>query len=184
MSRQFEKALAFHCSPAMFGIKPSNLINISLKDFPNVLKEIEELNKAFNPKISFKILNQTQNKVLILVYQERKLAKAIFNSHNYEYLLDYNYPCCKNLDQYLEVLQQKLNYQSFPHEIGVFLGYDLEDIKEYQKGNKNCLFVGYWKVFSDIERKMKIFNQYTKCKNIVFKLLDKGYRLQTIIQGR
>lgn len=181
MCKQFERTLAFHCAPALFGIKASNLINVCLKDFSNLDEEIEELNKSFNPRICFRILNKTNTKALILVYQEYKLSRAIFNNRAYEFLLEYNYPKEKNLDLYLKHLTNKMKSDSFPHEIGVFLGYDLDDIKEYQNGNKNCLLVGYWKVFSDKERKMKIFNQYTKCKNIVSSLLNKGYRLEAII---
>lgn len=182
MCKQFEKLLAFHCSPALFGIKPSNLVNISLKDFPNINEELEHLNRKFNPRIYFKLLNKTISRALILVYQASKLSKTIFDSDNYDFLLNYNYPNEKNLEVYLDKLQTKLsNNEDFPHEIGVFLGYDLDDIKEYQSGNKNCLYVGYWKVFSKKEEKMKIFDQYTKCKNAVFRLLDKGYRLEAII---
>lgn len=181
MCKQFEKALAFHCSPALFGIKPSNLINLDLKDYPNLEKEIEELNRSFNPRISFKILKISSKNALVLVYQERKLYRAIFNTEGYEYLLNYDYPKVKDLNAYIECLKERIIMNDFPHEIGVFLGYDLDDIKEYQKGNKNCLMVGYWKVFSDKEKKMKIFNQYTRCKNIVSSLLNKGYRLEAII---
>jgi len=181
MCKQFEKALALHCSPALFGIKPSNLINLELKNYPNLDEEIEELNSMFNPRISFYVLKKTQKNALVLVYQERKICRALFNNCSYLYLLGFNYPKEKKLDLYLECLKDRMNISDFPHEIGVFLGYDLNDIIEYQKGNKNCILVGYWKVFSDKERKMKIFEQYNKCKSIVSRLLDKGYRLEAII---
>lgn len=181
MCKQFERTLAFHCAPALFGIKASNLINVCLKDFPNLDNEIADLNKDFNPRIFFKILNKTDKKALILVYQEYKLSRALFNMKAYLYLQGFNYPKERDLDSYLNHLSSKMKNEEFPHEIGVFLGYDLDDIREYQNGNKNCLYVGYWKVFSDKERKMKIFDQYTKCKNIVSSLLNKGYRLEAII---
>lgn len=181
MCKQFEKALALHCSPALFGIKPSNLINLDMREYPNLEEEIDDLNKNFNPRLSFKILKSTSKNALVLVYQERKLYRALFNSDGYEYLRKFNYPKEKNLEAYISCLKDRILLNDFPHEIGVFLGYDLSDIKEYQNGNKNCLLVGYWKVFSEKERKLKIFNQYTKCKNIVSKLLAKGYRLETII---
>ena len=37
--------------------------------------------------------------------------------------------------------------QGFPHEIGVFLGYPVEDVEGYmQNDGKNFLLVGYWKM--------------------------------------
>lgn len=179
MSKQFEKLLAFHCSPALFGIKPSNLMNVSLKDFPNIDSLIEELNNSFS-KVSFELMKITKTSALILVYKKTKLSNAIFKKDNYDYLLSNGYPENKELNSYLNLLKERLKTSDFPHEIGVFLGYDLDDIKEYKSGNKNCLLVGYWKVFSKKEEKEKIFDQYTRCKNIVSSLLNKGYNLNAI----
>ena len=39
----------------------------------------------------------------------------------------------------------------FPHEIGVFLGYPLDDVKGFIKNEgKKYLMIGYWKVYSDL----------------------------------
>lgn len=184
MTKQFEKTLVYHCSPALLGIKSANLINVSIDKYPNIFNELEELNRLFNPRIIFTILHVTNKHVLILVYRKNKLAKTIFNDNSYSYLLKYNYPILKDLDVYLECLKQRLissGKNNFPHEIGVFLGYDLNDIIEFQNGNKNCLLVGYWKVFSDLENKKKIFNQYNKCISTVYSLIEKGYDLENIL---
>lgn len=181
MCKQFENILVQHCSPAIFGLKASNLISVSLDKCPNIENEIIKLNEMFNNRISFRILSKTNSSILVLVYKEAKLCRTIFNESNYEYLLNYSYPIEKNLDKYLIHLEKRLANSEFPHEIGVFLGYSLDDIMEYQNGNKNCLYVGYWKVFKDKEKKLKIFNQFTKCKNTVLSLVNKGYNLESII---
>ena len=48
----------------------------------------------------------------------------------------------------------------FPHEIGVFLGYPLEDVKGFidNKG-KNCESCGVWKVYCNREEKDKLFQK-------------------------
>ena len=181
MCKRFENLLAFHCSPALFGIKPSNLINVSIKDFPNIVDIVDELNHTFCNKICFEILRLTNSSALILVYQANKLQRALFKESNYNYLLKYNYPKNKSVREYIDLLKARLELTEFPHEIGVFLGYDLNDIVDFEKGDKKCIFIGCWKVFSNPDEKIKIFNQYTKCKNIVFSLLRKGYSLEGII---
>ena len=45
MGSRLEQALALHCSPALFGIKSSNLINCYYKDFPNLEEDINKLNE-------------------------------------------------------------------------------------------------------------------------------------------
>ncbi len=182
MSKNFERILAMHCSPALLGIKSSNLINCSKQEFPNILEEINELNQAYNPRIHFMNLMTKDNRVLILVYQNSKLYRTIFDEKNHEYLLSHNYPKDKDLASYIDCLKMRMkNMEDFPHEIGVFLGYDLEDIIEFEKGEKECIYVGYWKVFSKKEEKIQIFNQFTKCRTIVTNLIEKGYSLEAII---
>jgi hypothetical protein len=69
----------------------------------------------------------------------------------------------------------------FPHEIGIFLNYPLEDVKGFiTSPNSGVKCVGYWKVYEDEEAKKKTFELYDKCTgNIVNKLLG-GKSLQTI----
>lgn len=182
MTTKFEKFLAMHCSPAICGIKSSNLVNCSRADFPDPKRNVEELNRIFYPKISFTILNVEKKRVLLLVYQKEKLSKTLFNCKNYEYLIAHDYPKEKEITKYLSCLKGRIkDYDTFPHEIGVFLGYALEDIIDFQEGSKECVYIGYWKVYSRKEEKIEIFNRYTKCRNIVTKLLEKGYHLEAIV---
>ena len=81
----------------------------------------------------------------------------------------------------LDSLKERINQDSFPHEIGVFLGYDLSDIKSYIDG-KECLYVGYWKVYSNVSEKVKLFNKYTRCKNAVIRMLDKGFPIENYMR--
>jgi hypothetical protein len=78
-------------------------------------------------------------------------------------------------------LRERMEEDSFPHEIGVFLGYDLSDIKSFIEG-KECLYVGYWKVYSNVEEKMEIFDKYARCKNAVMRMIDKGYPIENYMR--
>ena len=52
----------------------------------------------------------------------------------------------------------KMVKQSFPHEIGVILGYPLEDVKGYmENGGQKCLLNGYWKVYNNPEEAKRKF---------------------------
>lgn len=55
----------------------------------------------------------------------------------------------------------------FPHEIGLFLGYPVEDVKGFIENKASCAkCVGYWKVYGDEEKAQKLFNQYKKCTGV------------------
>ena len=88
---------------------------------------------------------------------------------------------CKIIESMLDDLKNRLNNEDFPHEIGVFLGYDLDDIKSFIEGEE-CIYVGYWKVYSKLNEKLEIFNKYTRCRNCVINLIDKGFPIESFMR--
>lgn len=177
MSKKFEQALALHCSPALCGIKASNLINVDYSD--DLFKEIEELNKKFT-NFRFYILKKDKNKVLILIYRKRVLERELNRNSNKEFLKELGYDV-SSIDSMLLCLKERIAYDDFPHEIGVFLGYDLSDIKSFIE-NKKCLYTGYWKVYSNLDEKLELFSKYTRCKNCVIKMIDKGFPIENFMK--
>lgn len=182
MSKRFEELLVYHCAPALCGIKSSNLISVVNKEFPNIDSYIAELNKRYSPKREFKILRKTKKTSLILVYTSKKLYNTLFSEENYQFLLKNNYPKEKEISSYLDALVSKIsNNKTFPHEIGVFLGYDLDDVIAFEEG-RACLYSGDWKVYSNIDTKIQTFERFTKCKNNFLNLITKGYRLEELLR--
>ena len=177
MSKVLEQLLVTHSSPAICGLKASNLINIKYSD--SIYKEIEELNKK-HPKLCFYILKKDKDKVLVLVYRKNILKKKLYESENLAFLEELGYDTT-SVESMLLCLKERMALDDFPHEVGVFLGYDLSDIKSFMNGNV-CLYVGYWKVYSKLDEKIELFNRYTRCKNIVTKMIDKGYPIENFMR--
>ena len=177
MSKTLERLLAIHSSPALCGIKPSNLICIDFDE--SIYEEIEELNKK-HPKLCFYILRKEKNRLLILVYRKDIFEKSLTNDECINYLEDIGYDT-SSIDNMLNDLKERLSEEEFPHEIGVFLGYDLNDIKSFVEGDK-CIYVGYWKVYSNLDEKLKIFNKYTKCRDCVINLVNKGFPIENFMR--
>ncbi len=177
MSTQLQRVLAIHSAPALCGIKASNLINVDYSD--DLFKEIEELNKRFN-NFRFYILKKDKNKVLVLIYRKRVLARELNRNSNKEFLKELGYDV-SSIDSMLLCLKERIAYNDFPHEIGVFLGYDLSDIKSFIE-NKKCLYTGYWKVYSNLDEKLELFSKYTRCKNCVIKMIDKGFPIENFMR--
>ena len=177
MSTQLQRALAIHSAPALCGIKASNLINVDYSD--DLFKEIAELNKKFT-NFRFFILKKDKNKVLILIYRKRVLERELNRNSNKEFLKELGYDV-SSIDSLLLCLKERIAYDDFPHEIGVFLGYDLSDIKSFIE-NKKCLYTGYWKVYSNLDEKLELFSKYTRCKNCVIKMIDKGFPIENFMK--
>lgn len=183
MSKKFEHTLAFHCGPAILGIKASNLINLFLADYPNILDEIKHLNKIFNPYYYFMVLSKKNGRILILVFQLEALKKAVLNTDSLNFLVENGYPSKKNIFTLIKYLKKRLATScDFPHEIGVFLGYDLDDTIAFLNKDKKCLYTGYWKVYSDLEKKLQTFLMFTNCRNNLLEMLSKGFSLEGIME--
>ncbi len=182
MSDNLARMLCMHSSPAICGIKASNLVSFDTNEMNNIEEEIEELNNLYSKKICFKILQHKDNRILVLIYKNQVMDKTLNNFENKEFLKSLNYNT-NSTDSMIETLQDRINASSsFPHEIGVFLGYDLSDTIEFLKGNKKCIYVGYWKVYSKLEEKKAIFDRYNMCKDRLMKLINKGYPLENFLK--
>ena len=72
--------------------------------------------------------------------------------------------------------------KDFPHEMGVLLGYPLEDVKGFiNNRGRNFLYTGYWKVYSDLQQKMDLFGRFEQAKEQMIRLLSYGMDIQEII---
>ena len=91
-------------------------------------------------------------------------------------------PCChpQEISSCKETLKQA---GPFPHEMGLLLGYPVEDVEGFIKHcGKNYLYSGYWKVYKDVEEKKKIFEAYENAKEQMILFLAQGYKMRSIIQ--
>lgn len=72
---------------------------------------------------------------------------------------------------------------AFPHEMGLLLGYPIEDVRGFiDHAGENYLYSGYWKVYQDVEAKKKLFAQYERAKEELIQLLASGIHMEWIIR--
>ena len=177
MSELFARTLAKFSAPAICGIKSSNLLSISKEEFVDLKNDIEEINNLENHKIRIFILKETTDRMLILVFQPFILESYINERNNKSFLINIGYSNLYNLGSTLNHLKLRINNSSsFPHEIGIFLGYDICDVKAFIE-HKTCLYQGPWKIYSNVEEKKKIFAQYEECTNKMLDELANGHSL-------
>lgn len=169
----FEKTLAFHTAPTLMGLKCSNLISVSLTE-DSIAPYRTEFERRSGTKM--KVLCQCRGKQLILVYRERELKKLLAQPQIMRFLRQYGYFDAMTLDEKLHHLAGRISCESFPHEIGIFLGYPLADVQGFIRNQgKNCLLCGCWKVYSDPDSARQTFAEYTKCRDILCKNLQQGF---------
>lgn len=171
-----DKYLIKHCSPTLASLKIANLFTykyICKNDFNN---QIKHLNTILNNKgIKLFILKDVNNTALIYVYRGNLLQNKFNEKQTQDFLLNYGYEHF-NVSNVLEILKIRINKsENFPHEIGIFLGYPLEDVKGFilNKG-KNCICAGCWKVYCNECEANKMFSKYKKCTDLYVRLWNEG----------
>ena len=182
----FEQELIEHCSPTLASIKAASLFTYTYKS----LKELHVRVTYWNSKmkrngITFDILSENVgvNKALIYVYRRADLEKILNRDEIRSFLLNHGYLIddneivggvnCENIILQLKKKFEKLN--QFPHEIGIFLGYPIGDVKGFIENHGcNCKCTGYWKVYCNEEEATKTFRKYKKCRDIYMNLWISG----------
>mgnify|MGYP002197944272 CR=1 FL=1 len=85
------------------------------------------------------------------------------------------YPNKFSVEEALEILQVRYELYNCPHELGIFLGFPLEDVKDFMEcKEKKCLLCGYWKVYNNTIEAKKIFDKYDEIKEYTIKNILKG----------
>lgn len=173
---KFSKILAYQSAPSMLGIKPANLFTVDKHKF-SIDENINMFNyKAASKGLKIKVLNETVNRKLLIIYNERLLQKQLSDSSVKKCFKKFGYTSDMNVDESLERLSSRIKSDgSFPHEIGLFLGYPVADVEGFIKNKgENYLICGCWKVYSNEKKAKRIFDNYDKCREYLCNKLDQG----------
>jgi hypothetical protein len=116
-------------------------------------------------RLRLMILRRSETGLLVFVFAREKLEKTIANKTIKTVLSGMGYPAGTSVFVFLEYLKKQFENRRFPHEIGFFLGYPVDDVLGFVKHQgKNYKLCGYWKVYGNVERAKLCFRQYDKCR--------------------
>lgn len=177
-----DNLIAYHCGPALAGIKSANIVSCSKDRFPNVRFEVRRLNRELNPKdIYVEMLCECENRALIMVYRAKQLLNRLNEDDISSFLKSVGYPSQVSLEGYIDFLKLRLKEKDFPHEIGAFLGYPMHDIYGFINNRKDeCLMTGEWKVYKNEAEARAVFNRYSKCRAAIMRRISSGKTLAQI----
>ena len=182
-----ENLLVMYCAPTLAGIKTANLFSCECADCCHARSVVDSWNSILNHKgVYAKIMRYRNGRVLIYVYRRDRLAKDFEKAGAKELLFSRGYGD-KSMSDMLDMLSCRLcESDDFPHEIGLFLGYPVGDVKGFiENGGKNCKLAGVWKVYEDECRAEKLFCKYKKCTDIYCMKLWEGTPITRLaVKGR
>jgi hypothetical protein len=148
-----------YCSPVLMGCKPAALFTLQSQNAYVCLSAL--LPKRF----SLMVFRKNKDRLLVFLFQKEKLEETILNGTAGTVLAGMGYPKSASILIILNYLKKQFESKRFPHEIGLFLGYPVEDVLGFvrHKG-RNYKLCGYWKVYGDVEQAKLRFRQYDACR--------------------
>ena len=175
-----DRAIIDHASPTLARLKLGSLFNYPVGEgYP---AEFTALRAQLRDRgVTMTVLKVARGKALIYLYRAEDLEKALSDGGVRGLLQTCGY---RRFDASgaIETLRRRLrDLDAFPHEIGVFLGYPLEDVLGFiENGGRNCLSCGCWKVYSNACAALAAFRRYEKCKTVYQRLFASGCPLSRL----
>lgn len=179
--KELSTQLAIQCAPLLTGNKISNLFIIDASEKGKVIRLFS------NTPIAVFVLYENDKKVTFLLYKRQELMHYLQNISVKGFMLNLGYKEMK-LEYILRELQIKYSShmtlkEEFPHELGIILEYPVEDVRAFIKNQgRNSIYVGYWKVYSNLAEALAIFEKYTIAKETLIRMVFQGYEIKQILE--
>lgn len=164
----------------MAGIKPASLVSCRHSRFPQLSRQLEVYGRAFGRKdVYFQILCTCAQRDLLLVYRRAMLEDCLGQADAAALLEGFGYRREEPLESKLARLARRAAGQGgFPHEIGLFLGYPVEDVAGFiRHGGADCKLCGCWKVYGDVEQAAQQFARINRVCRACVRRVERGESL-------
>ncbi len=177
-----ESQLILQCAPLFAKMKISTIFVLRKRQ----LQKLSHLLQGSG--ISCHTLYRDDDDVTVLLYRPQMLAiylrakraKDILHREGYSDL-GLEAVLSTFAWRYTEYRQGK---QSFPHELGLLLGYPLDDVEGFiANEGKNCLYSGYWKVYANVPAKRHLFGKYEKAREDLILQIGRGEKISKVISN-
>ena len=180
--KRMEDQLALRCAPVIVGLKAANLLIVR----NGQLSGLQILFR--DSSICFYKFADTLEKTYVLLYNRKKLAFSLSDKRVRTFLAGIGYQKF-TLGSIFRVFAGRyqdycMGKGEFPHELGLMLGYPLEDVEGFIRNHgKNYLYSGYWKVYYDLPAKKDLFRMYELARETLIELVSNGVGMAEIIDA-
>lgn len=177
-----EEQMIRHCSPTLAGMKTGNMFVSHYTDIDEMRSEIRRWNQRLTKK-GLRVLPMRfqNNRALIYVYRPKKLFCDFQDEAACRLLCKCGYGADNPERCIVQLVKRMKDYDEFPHEVGLFLGYPPEDVYGFIENKaQDCKCVGCWKVYGDVAKAQKTFAKYKKCVDVYISQYAKGRTIEQL----
>lgn len=178
--RDLQERVVRHCAPTLAGLKCGSMFRVCCC-LHGIIDHIEDIHSTVAHKgVRMDVLSSDGCGCLLYVYRPSLLEERLGDADVRSFLDGYGYTSY-DAGGALEHLKERFSTEGMPAEIGVFLDYPMEDVKGYiEHGGRNCLSIGCWKVYGDVDAAEKRFDCYRRCRDVYCRRFTEGYGLDRL----
>lgn len=170
--------ICFHGAATLSKLKPASLIcfrNNATMKYKDVWQEYRAYVGDILP-FSYKEVKICDKGTNVLFYREEWVERVINRKDVRDFLTTKGYKKYSTVEEALEILASRCE-EGCPDEIGVFLGYPLSDVIAFSSKDKNkSIGVGYWRVYSNLDRANRTFTLYDQARDKIIDTLKEGVK--------
>ena len=171
-----EYAIGRTCGVTFAGIKPASLVSVRKRG----RAALARIGRCFRCKgFSFEVMRDQGDRILVCVYHAVRLERLLLSHEVRAFLSERGYRY-ENAHEAVAVLKSRMSEDVFPHEVGVFLGYPLHDVRGFiadPQGGRPC---GAWKVYGNEEEATRTSERWRRCSACICRLMKNGKSLTQI----
>lgn len=185
MVHRFEQLLVEQCAPTLAGVKVGSLFRIS--GLADARVSIHIWDRALAP-LGIRVMALKECHVadacMVYVYREAWLRRHLGKSRIVKFLDSLCYDTTQGIGMLHQLSRRFCLEQEYPHEIGVFLGYPLEDVIGFitHRGH-NFTCCGQWKCYGDPAAAQERFQLYRTCTAELKARYDQGEALHQLVEA-
>jgi hypothetical protein len=180
--------LMLECAEVLAGVKPANLISVGNRPQPcgrNLYQLWQSHHSELAARLAgltIKVLQTKEKSLLLLCYNNNHLERHLAHAGIRALLHKAGYAADASKEGLLDELCRRIkNSDSFPHEIGLFIGYPAKDVAAFMGLIKlpfacQCL----WKVYGNPKQSLDLAEQFRCCRQRMGVVLRTGK--QTALQ--
>lgn len=173
--------LVRHGAPTLAGLKTGTLFSAAFSNRQEMLASLLHWNRCLLPKgLRLLPLREQRGRTLIYLYRPSALSRDLQQPHTCTLLMDRGYPCPHPESCILHLRRRLAANETFPHEIGLFLGYPPEDVRGFLRDPSACKYSGLWKVYGNTDAARLLFAQFSACTRLYCRQFALGTPLEDL----
>lgn len=170
-----EYSIGRHCGVTFAGLRIASLVSLRKREED----VIQTLSRRFAGKgFAFILLREDEERLLVYICHRARLTKYLFSPDVRAFLARFGYEY-GSAEEALEQLKCRMKGE-FPHEIGVFLGYPLADVRGFLRDPNSCVLCGCWKVYENADEAARTFERFRRCSACICRHMNRGRSLTQI----